>query len=127
MKSFPPELVYILLFAAIFLFQFLTKRIGKPEQQEPEQQEPEEQQDYGRDELFEQIPAEVKAIPAAVPLPGMAVGHFGRTEVQRASPVLAPRRFSRRSLLGTKREVQNAVVIAAIVGPCRAFEPHDTR
>jgi hypothetical protein len=34
-------------------------------------------------------------------------------------------RFSRQSLMGTRRDVQNAIVIATIVGPCRAFEPHD--
>jgi hypothetical protein len=27
--------------------------------------------------------------------------------------------------MGTRRDVQNAVVVAAILGPCRAFEPHD--
>jgi hypothetical protein len=27
--------------------------------------------------------------------------------------------------MGTKREVQNAIVIATVLGPCRAFEPHD--
>jgi hypothetical protein len=29
--------------------------------------------------------------------------------------------------MGNRRDMQNAIVIAAIVGPCRALEPHDIR
>ena len=122
MKSLPSELIYGLVFAAILLFQFLMKRFGQPGQQEQQ-----EQQDDGQNELFEKIPDEVKEISTDVSAPGVTVGHFGRNEAQRASPAPAPRRFCRRSLLGTRREVQNAVVIASILGPCRALEPHDSR
>jgi hypothetical protein len=29
--------------------------------------------------------------------------------------------------MGNRRELQNAIVIAAIVGPCRALDPYDFR
>lgn len=116
MKNFPPELIYGLIFAAIVLFQFMMKRMG---QQQPQESAPDE-------DLLE-IPEEVTQTAPVFSVPNLAVGHFGRTEAAKAAPPLARRRFSRRSLMGTRREVQNAVVIASILGPCRAFEPHDVR
>ncbi len=116
MKSFPPELIYVLIFAAIVLFQYLMKRFGQ--QQQPQ---------FPQDERLAQIPEEVKEPPAASSVSSVAVGHFNRAEAASASFALPRRRFARRSLMGTRREVQNAIVIATILGPCRAFEPHDVR
>ena len=116
MDSFPTELIYALIFGAILLLQYLMKRFG-----------PQEQQDSARQQDLPEIPGEVMESPAASPVFSVDVGHFGRTEAPSASPLLPERRFSRRSLMGTRREVQNAIVIATILGPCRTFEPHDTR
>jgi len=116
MDRFPTELIYGLIFAAILLFQYLLKRFG-----------PQEQQESAQDERLAQIPEEVKETPAAFPVSGVAAGHFGRTGAPGASSAVPRRRFSRRSLMGTRREVQNAIVIATILGPCRAYEPHDIR
>ena len=116
MDRFPQELIYGLIFAAILLYQYLMKRFA-----------PREQPQFPQDEQLEQIPEEAKETPAAFRVSGVAAGHFGRTGAPSASLPLARRRFSRRSLLGTRREVQNAIVIATILGPCRAYEPHDVR
>ena len=116
MKSVPEELLYVLMFLAIVLFQYLMKRFGPQAPPEP-----------AWDERLEQIPEAPEDAPAASAAFGAAGGRSGRG----ATPVtsLAPqrRRFSRASLLGDRREVQNAVVVATILGPCRAFEPHDIR
>ena len=125
MNSFPTELIYVLVFAAIMLFQYMIKRFGQQQQQQQQQQQ--EQQDSAQDERLAQIPEEVMETPAASPVSSVAVGHFGRDEAPGASSALPGRRFARRSLMGTRREVQNAIVIATILGPCRAFEPHDVR
>ena len=114
MKNLPAELLYVLMFLAIVLFQYLMKRFGPPAAQEP-----------AWDERLAQVPEEVEDVPAASAASGMAVGRFGRRDAPAAAP--APRRFSRNSLMGARREVQNAVVVATILGPCRAFEPHDIR
>ena len=111
MNGLPTELIYVLIFVAIVLFQYMTRRLGQQAQQESAQ-----------DEGLPQIPEEVEETPEAPLVPNVAVGHFGRTEAPGASPPLAKRRFARRSLLGTKREMQNAIVIATILGPCRALE-----
>ena len=115
MHGFPTELIYVLIFAAILLLQYVMKRLG---QQEP--------QESAQDERLPQIPEEVKETPAAS-VSRASVDPLGRPEAQGVSPRLTRRRYSRRLLMGTRREVQNAIVIATIVGPCRAFEPHDVR
>ncbi len=116
MKSVPAELLYVLMFLAIVLFQYLMKRFAPQEPQEP-----------AGDERLARFPDEVPDASAVSAAFGVAGGHFGRS----AAPVtsLAPqrRRFSRASLMGARREVQNAVVVATILGPCRAFEAHDVR
>jgi len=45
------------------------------------------------------------------------------------APMAAPRdrsRFSRRRLMGDRRSLQNAIVIATVLGPCLAQRPRDT-
>lgn len=117
MKDVPAELLYVLMFLVVMLFQYLMKRFGPPAPEEP-----------AWDERLEQMPEAVAEPEPDTPVfgvSGMATGLSGRGVVPRAAP--ARRRFSRGSLMGDRRAVQNAVVIATILGPCRAFEPHDIR
>ena len=116
MKNSPEELLYVLIFAAILLFQYLMKRFGR----QPQQQIP-------QDEPVPEFPEQEQATAATSLVSTASDIRFGRAEVPRASSSLPSRRFARKSLMGTKREVQNAIVIATILGPCRAFEPHDIR
>ena len=103
-------LIYGLMIAAIMVRQYLMKRLIP---QEPPQS--------SQDEMLE----EVTETSAASSVPSVAVGHFG--QAPRALPALAQRRFSKAALMGTRREMQNVMVIATILGPCRAFEPYDVR
>ena len=120
MKDFPTELLYVLMFFVVMLFQYLMKRFGPSEQTDPVPQEE-----------VQQLPEAVVEVPRTPPASTLAIGYFGRAEV----PVMAPEtlpatgqaRFDRAVLMGTRRELQNAFVIAAILGPCRAFEPHDAK
>ncbi len=116
MNGFPTELIYALIVGAILLFQFMMRQFGQQGQKESAQ-----------DERLPQMPDEVKETPAAYSASSGASAHFGRAESPSASFRLPTRRFARRSLMGTKRKVQNAIVVATIVGRCRAFEPHDVR
>jgi hypothetical protein len=117
MKNLPPELVYGLIFVAILLFQYLTRKSRQQDQL---------QQESAPDEDLPQFAEEMEETTAAV-TPGVSAGHFGRTPAPSASDTPARRRFSRTSLMGSRRAMQNAVVIATILGPCRAFEQHDIR
>ena len=115
MKTVPAELLYLLLFLAVVVFQYLVKRCLP---QAPE---------AAWDELPEPASEAPEVAPAATPAFGTAGSPFVGSAAPK--PSLAPprRRFSRSALMGSRREVQNAVVIATILGPCRAFEPHDIR
>jgi len=118
-NGLPAELFYILTFVAIVLFQYVMKRFGPPEAQDAPSQE-----------QVEQFPEELTVVPAAVPataVSSIAVGHFGRVAAPNASSAVPGRRFSRKSLMGSTREMQNAVAVATILGPCRTFEPYDAK
>ncbi len=117
MKNIPEELLYVLMFAVIALLQYLMKRFGP--QQQPQQ--------LPQDEPEPEFPKQEQAAPETSWVSTASDFSFGRTEAPSASAPPPRRRFTRRSLLGNKREVQNAIVIATIIGPCRAFEPHEGR
>ena len=116
MKGIPEELIYFLMIGAVLLVQYLIKRFG-PQPQPPSPQE----------EPIPEIPEREQAAPGVSPVSAASDTRFGRSGSPSASTTLPQRRFSRKALMGTKRDAQNAIVIATILGPCRAFEPHDVR
>ena len=91
-------------------------------QQEPLPQEKPAVLEEALEDTWGRAPAVQAVSPAASDI------RFGRLEASGATVTLAgrcSRRFSRSALMGNRREVQNAIVIATILGPCRAFEAHD--
>ncbi len=116
MKGLPEELILFLIIGAILLVQYLMKRFGPQQQPQPPQDEPDP-------ELPEQEQAAAQVSPAAT----ASDVRFGRSGAPGASTALPQRRFSRKALMGNRRDVQNAIVIATILGPCRAYEPHEVR
>ena len=119
MKGFPFELILVLLFGAAMLFNALMQKAAKRQQAEAAQDEPEP----------EEIPEEVwRAQSAAVLPPSVsAVMPQRRAEAPPVSTARPRRRFARQTLLGSRRKVQDAFVLAAILGPCRGDEPHEIR
>ena len=132
MKNIPEELIYVLIFGAILLFQYLMKRFGPQQQPDEAPQEaplPQEQP-AAQEELLPDLWGRGSTVPAVSPVTAASDIRFGRAEALGATGTLPgrrSRRFSRNALLGNRREVQNAIVIATILGPCRAYEPHDIR
>ena len=116
MKNLPEELIYVLIFGAILLFQYVMKRFGpRPRPQSP-QEEP-----------APEIPEQEQATPETSSVSTASDIRFGRAGAPSASIAFPERRFSRKALMANRRDVQNAIVIATILGPCRAYEPHDVR
>ena len=120
MKNFPLELLLVLFVLAVALVQFLLK-LRRARRQSP--------LESAQDEIRLDVPEPawgrapptppVRSVPSA---PGI---RFGRSAAATAS-IPPPRgRFARRALMGNRRGMQNAIVIAAIVGPCRALDPYD--
>jgi hypothetical protein len=124
MRGFPPELIYFLIFIAIFLFQFLKKMAARQAEQEapPEVVRP-PRVAYPTSFEFPDVPEAAPATWSAPP--PVSATDFGRRRP--AVPVVArprrQRRYSRQALFGTPQDVRKAVVIATILGPCRALEP----
>jgi len=121
MKGLPIELLFILFFAAIVLFNFIKQRAAGLRPPEATQAEPES--DDIPEALWGRSPLDptTKTEPAA-PAPAPR-----RMVASAASPAVRRRRFERQALLGTRRQVQDAFVVATILGRCRADEPHEVQ
>ena len=114
--NLPEELIYGLIFGAVLLVQYLMKRfVPQPQPSSP--------QDELVADTAEQMQAALDDSPGSV---AFETG-FGRSPPRGTVPASARHRFSRKALLANRRDVQNAIVIATIIGPCRAFEPHEVR
>jgi len=134
MRDFPPELIFILVFGFVWLVQFLLKFRGKTAAGTDAEAQAESSA-WAEPEPEPEPEPEARAParpPAKGALPKGALGTPGQPSLvpRRAAPVPAPvkresRRFSRHALMADRRAVQNAFVIAAILGPCHAHRPYD--
>lgn len=116
MDRIPSEFFYILIIVGIALFQFLLRRFG-PQTARPAPAPSDAEPAY---------PPTVRATSGVAPTPRAAAG---TPERPAPSVALVPpgHRFARRSLMGTRRAVQKAMVTATLLGPCRARAPYETR
>jgi hypothetical protein len=115
MQNLPEGLVYLLVLAAAYLANHLFKRFVPKMEPEPPQAEVDE-----GPTAQEPMPTGLAAasIAATTPLPGPQVA------VAKAMLPTRPRgQLPRFALMGSKRNKQTAIAMAAILGPCRAFEP----
>ena len=115
MQNLPEGLIYLLVLAVAYLANDLFKRFGPKMEPEPAQAEVDE-----GPTAHEPVPVGLAAasIASFTPLPGPQVA------VAKAMLPTQPRgQLPRLALLGSKRNKQTAVAMAAILGPCRAFEP----
>ena len=119
MERFPVELLYVLGFIAIVLFNYFAQRAARRRQQQEEAQaqpapppveEPLLEDVWGRTPTPAPVPAPLAAPrPAALPI---------------AVQPPAPRRTHPvRALLHDKRDLRRAVVLIMVLGPCRSQEP----
>ena len=122
MREFPLELIYFLFFIAIFLFQWLRKQLAtrQVEKEAPAEAVGPQSSPASFNTSLEQT------APAPWSASSISASDFGRRP---PAPAPVPvrtrqsRRFSRQSLFGTPQDVEKAVVLATILGPCRALDP----
>jgi len=115
MQNLPEGLIYLLVLAVAYLANYLFKRFGPKMEPEP----PQAEVDDGPT-AQEPVPVSLAAasIASFTPLPGLQVA------VAKAMLPTQPRgQLPRLALLGSKRNKRTAFAMAAILGPCRAFEP----
>jgi len=115
MQNLPEGLIYLLVLAVAYLANYLFKRFGPKMEPAPPQAEVDEEP-----AAQEPVPVGLAAASNAsfTPLPGPQVA------VAKAMLPTQPRGpLPRLALMGSKRNKQTAIAMAAILGPCRAFEP----
>ena len=127
MRDWPQELVFFVLFGAVLLFQALRRRV---------------RQRAAAPTRTEVLDAPAEAPADALPAAPEAAGWLGSPPPPRPPRPSAPRRavarptaadeglirrrrFSRHALLADRRSLQDAIVTAEILRPCRAQRPHD--
>lgn len=121
MERFPIELLYVLAFIGFVLFNYMSQKAARRRKQEAAPQVPEGEP------------------PAAAPPDEPLDDYWGRTSVP--APASAPALIERpaplpvaaapsqrrahpvRALLSDRRDLRRAVILAMVLGPCRAHEP----
>lgn len=123
MKGLPPDLLIVLFLLALAIVQIVRNwRRARPQpvrQPARVEVEPEDAQ--------EPVWLSAQTGQAVYSMPRESASHFGRSEPFAASAPRPSGRYSRQSLMSTRRDLRKAIVIAAVLGPCRAAEPHDIR
>jgi len=123
MERFPVELLYVLGFVALILFNYFAQRAARRRQQEEEAQAeaaPQPAPPPPEDPLTEDVWGRTP-VPAPTPIPVVAP-RPARAPVHAEAPV--PRRLHpARAALKDKRDLRRAVVLMMVLGPCRAQEP----
>ena len=93
---------------------FVIKRVRR----RLEDQKPEE-------ESVTQLRRQAQATPAPLPTPRTSRNRVRESQAPIVLPPLARSHFTKRSLLGTPRDVRRGIILMTILGPCRAFDPPD--
>ena len=125
MGPIPEDLIVVLLFGAFVLVQILRSRRrskSRRAQAEPVAATPADIQPPSETEA--ETPVQIPWAPAQVEGPQSKPAVHARQVLLPTRP--QARRLSRRNLMGDRRSLQEAIVIATILGPCLAHRPHDT-
>jgi hypothetical protein len=116
MERFPVELLYVLGFLALVLFNYFAQRAARRREQ---QEKAQTAVAPARPSVEEELPEELWGRTVTPPAPPPA-----SVLVRRSAPPPAPRRLHPvRALLNDKRDLRHAVVLMMVLGPCRGQEP----
>jgi hypothetical protein len=122
MERFPVELLYVLAFLAIILFNFIAQRAARRRQQQEEAEEPvppgpapAPAEDAPLEDNGGRAPATPTPAPPAAARPAPPAVALEPPRPRRIHPV--------RALLKERRDLRRAVVLMMVLGPCRAQEP----
>ena len=137
MDRLPVELIYLLVFGAIIVFNYVMQQVAKRRQSETREQLPQDEplpESWGRDpstpahdestglraDYLPEIWGRAPASPALLPVPvERAVGF----EAPDAAATIPRRHSAVRSLFGSRGELRHVIVAMTVLGPCRALEP----
>jgi hypothetical protein len=123
MRNLPPELLIVAFLLALAIVQIIrnTRRKQPPPAPPPARREAAIERPQRRP--WADAPDEVLAWSAT----RHPTHDVGRSAATFAVETTRSGRYSRKSLLGNREDLRRAVVIAAILNPCRAVRPEDDR
>jgi len=122
MERFPVELIYVLVFLGIVVFNFMRQLAARRRRQEEEAQAKAAAPAPAKEQPLEDIWGRTPA-PAAPATAAAVIVTRPAPPAIRAEPP-APRRLHPvRALLHDRRDLRRAVVLAMVLGPCRAQQP----
>jgi len=104
------QILLLLFFIVLPLVNFLLQRVRKRREHQSPQEKP--------------VEPMLRREQTTPPLPTpRAAGNRVHGSPARSVTPLARHRLTKRSLLGTPRDVRRGIVIMTLLGPCRAFDP----
>jgi hypothetical protein len=103
-------LVFILLPLGNFVMQRVRRRL---------------EDNIPAEESVTQTHRQAEAIATPPPAPRVSRNRVQGSQAPTVSPSRSASHFAKRSLVGTKGDVQRGIIIMTILGPCRAFDPPD--
>ena len=112
--GFGQIILLMIVFILVPLIKFVMQRVRR----RLEDQIPEE-------ESVTQIRWQAQATPAPLPTPRASRNRVRELQAPIVLTLLARSHFTKRSLLGTPRDVRRGIILMTILGPCRAFDPPD--
>jgi hypothetical protein len=120
MERFPVELLYVLGFIAIVLFNYIAQRAARRRREEADAQAQPAPPPV-EEELLEDVWGRN---PAPSPAPAPALAPRPAAVPTAAEPPAQQRRsHPLRALLQDKHELRRAVVLMMVLGPCRSQQP----
>ena len=129
MDRFPVEILYVLVFLGIVLFNFLSQLAARRRQQE-EQARAGEPPEAAAEPPFPAEPEPLEDVWGRVPAPA-PVAAMPPVAAPRSAPLLASastrRAHPARALLRDRSDLRRAVVLMMVLGPCRAQDPPEGR
>lgn len=124
MSGLPVELIFLLIVGLFWLAQFMRQQRRRQAQAAAEGERA-AQALVAADKPPGQVERPAALVPKLAEGPRRAPAPKDRHALASATPTQATaRRYSRRALMGNRRALQNAMVTAAILQPCRARWPH---
>jgi hypothetical protein len=106
------QILLLIVFILLPLFNFVRQRIQGRLKQKTSEKEP-----------VAQIRRQAQATPAPPPTPRASHSRVHGPQAPIISTPISVSHVTKRSLLGTIRDVRRGMILMAILGPCRAFDP----
>jgi hypothetical protein len=114
--GFGQIILLMIVFILVPLIKFVLQRVRKPVESETP-----------TDKSAPDTPGRAQATPAPPPTPRASRNRVRESQAPIVLTPLARSHFTKRSLLGTPRDVRRGIILMTILGPCRAFDPPEAQ